>query len=116
MMILSLAILPVFLGLEAAVLSARRTQLITVATSLLQDRAETIKFQGIYSVGSSTEATYTTTETSYKGTPFTIQIDVSDVLGMTGVRKFVLKAFREPVTAGALPLATMEFVLYEDGV
>ncbi len=116
MVILSMALLPLFLTLEVTMLSAMRSQAVTMAANLLQGRAETIKFLGIYSVGSGSETTFTVVEPNYKGTPFTLQIDVSDVPGMTGVRKFVLKAFREPVAAGALPVASLEFVLYEGGL
>lgn len=119
-MLLTMVLLPLISSLGVLARGAQRSRVGTVAANLLQDRAELIKFNGIYSVpappGTDPGATtWTVSEASYNGAPITVEITVT-VTSMSGVRKFLLKAFREPGTAGATPVATLELVIYEQGI
>lgn len=115
--ILVLALLPIFCALTATLLVLEKSTLVTVATNLLQDRAEVLKAAGYNLVPQGSLWLE-----KYSGRPFDIYQEVSLVETMTDssgtvvVKKVVLVIYRHPYASGGDPVARMEFLLYAGGI
>jgi len=120
-LILMLAILPIFAALTASLLSLESSVAVTLATNLLQDRAEVLKAAGYYLVAVDPGNPVRVLE-NYEGHPFDILEEVSFVSTMTGsegaslVKKVILTIYRHPYQEGDRSLARWEFLLYEGGI
>lgn len=123
--ILSLAIVPVFLGLTAALASMESSVSATIATNLLRDRAEKLKAAGyaLVPVGR------LVLDSQYADTAFVIVQQVTQVpnmttnpdgLGTSLVKKVVLTAYRRPYNDlepdSSRVAAKWEFLLYAEGI
>jgi len=136
-LILSLAVIPLFMGLTAVLISLQKSVPATVAMNLLQDRAEKLKAFGYTYVGPGTLAVGLNLSEDYYDTPFVIFQEVINLPLMTTqtevnptsvVRRVVLKAYRRPFALdptitdrqvpapGQTPVATWEFLLYAQGI
>jgi len=127
--LLSLAIIPIFFGLTAVLVSMEQSTGVTAATGHLQDQAELVKAAGydyiplgVLIVGDNPG------EICY-GTPFIIVQQTTqwqlmttnpDGIGTSVVKKVVLSVYRRPYTytdsGTEVPLARWEFLLYASGV
>jgi len=120
-LILMLAIVPVFAALTASLLSLEHSVATTMATNLLQDRAEALKAAGYHYVIVDPENPVVTLE-NYEGRPFDILQEVTYVEGMVDeneisqVKKVILTIYRHPVSPDDQPLGKWEFLLYADGI
>jgi hypothetical protein len=116
-LLLVLAILPIFAALTASLLAMEESVVVTIATGLLQDRAEVLKAAGYDLVLVGTQVLE-----NYDGRPFDIHEEVTTVEGMTDsdgisvVKRVVLSIYRHPYDEAARPLARWEFLLYADGI
>ncbi len=122
--ILSLAIVPILMGLTAALLSADRSVAATVATNLLRDRAEKLKAAGwaVVPVGRFV------LDAEYADTAFVVVQQTTQLPNMTTnpdgfgtslVKKIVLSAYRRPYVDGDpdnQAVAKWEFLLYAEGI
>jgi len=116
-LLLVLAILPIFAALAASLLAMEESVVVTIATGLLQDRAEVLKAAGYDLVLVGTRVLE-----NYDGRPFDIHEEVTSVETMTDsdgisvVKRVVLTIYRHPYAEAARPLARWEFLLYADGI
>ena len=136
-LLLSLAVIPLFMALTTVLTTMQKSVVSTIATNLLQDRAEKLKAYGYTYVGPGTLAVGLSPSDDYYGTAYVIFQEVVNVQGMTTgteanstsiVRKVTLTAYRRPFSLdptitdrqvpapGQVPVAKWEFLLYADGI
>lgn len=119
MAILSLAVLPVFYALTATLIQADRSLLVTVATGLLQDRAEALKAAGfdLVPVGARTLSLYL--DSTLDLVEEVVLVPAMDNnpygAGAPMVKRIILTAYRHPYVEGADPLVRWEFLIYAVG-
>ncbi len=130
--LLALAVIPIFMGLTAVLISMERSVGTTVATNILQDRAEKIKAVGYYGVGVGLETIGDTAIDDYYDTGLVVFQEILFMSSMTSGgestnplgKKVMLVAYRKPFVEGAdhrpapggTLLAKWEFILYADGI
>ena len=128
--LLALAVIPIFMGLTAVLISMERSVGTTVATSILQDRVEKVKAVGYYGVGVGLETIGDTDADDYYDTGLIVFQEILFLSNMTSGeenplgKKVILEAYRKPFVEGAdhrpAPgsnfLAKWEFILYADGI
>ena len=115
--ILVLALLPIFCALTATLLVLDKAKFVTVATNLLQDRAEVLKAAGYDLVPLGTLWLE-----NYGGRTFDIHQTVTlvetmtDDVGTAVVKKVILVIYRHPYVSSDKSLGRVEFLLYASGI
>jgi len=121
-LILAISIVPVFYALTAVLLSVDESLIVTIATNLLQDRAEALKAGGYdnLTLGTRVFTNYDPRPGLAGETAFDLVEEISLVSTMTNslnepvVKKVVLTIYRHPLESNK-PLARWEFFVYASG-
>jgi hypothetical protein len=130
--LLALAVIPIFMGLTAVLMSMEKSVGTTVATSILQDRVEKMKAVGYYGVGIGLDTIGDAPTDNYYQTGLVVFQEILFLSSMTSGgtstnplgKKVILVAYRKPFTEGAdhrpavgsVAVARWEFILYADGI
>lgn len=111
-LLLSLAIVPIFYGMTAVMLSVDDSLVTTAATNILRHRTETLKtlgYSGVPVGGPDTITIYSGFDLVQTVAPVP---DMVNTLGESVVKKVTLVIYRHPKEANPTPITRWEFLLY----